>query len=98
MTTQPTKQVKPFFALGRTLSTPGALVVLNGLAISPADLLSRHQRGDWGDLDNHDKQANNKALTNGGRIFSAYRFDTVRFWVITEADRSATTILLPEEY
>lgn len=98
MTTQTKNQVKPFFALGRTLATPGALVVLNGLSLSPAALLSRHQRGDWGELDSVDKRTNNKALINGGRIFSAYRFDTVKFWVITEADRSATTILLPEEY
>ncbi len=98
MTTQPTNQVKAFFALGRTLATPGALVVLNGLSLSPAALLSRHQCGDWGDLDRVDQQTNNKALLNGGRIFSAYRYDTVKFWVITEADHSATTILLPEEY
>lgn len=98
MTTQQTNQVKPLFALGQTVATPGALVVLNGLGISPLLLLSRHQGGDWGDMDNDDKQANDKALTYGDRIFSAYQFDTVKFWVITEADRSATTILLPEEY
>lgn len=98
MTTQTTNQVRPLFGLGKTLATPGALVVMQGLGISPGSLLSRHQFGDWGDLDEDDKAANDEAITNGDRIFSAYRFDTVKLWVITEADRSATTILLPEEY
>lgn len=98
MTTQSTNQAKPLFALGQTLTTPGALVVMQGMGISPVSLLSRHQAGDWGNLDEDDKAANDDAITNGDRIFSAYRFDTVKFWVITEADRSATTILLPEEY
>lgn len=98
MTTQAAIQAKPLFALGRTLATPGAMLVMNSLEISPLSLLSRHQRGDWGNLDKEDRQANDEALTLGDRIFSAYQFDTVKFWVITEADRSATTILLPEEY
>lgn len=98
MTTQQTNQVKPLFDLGKTLSTPGAMVVLNGLGVSPSSLLDRHHCGDWGEMDNEDKQTNDQALTHGDRIFSAYQFDTVKFWVITEADRSATTILLPEEY
>jgi hypothetical protein len=92
------KPAQPLFALGRTLATPGALVVMQGLGISPIALLSRHQRGDWGDLGAEDKRSNEEALKVGSRVFSAYRFDTVRLWVITEADRSATTILLPEEY
>lgn len=98
MTTQAATQAKPLFPLGRTLATPGALEAMQRLAVSPLALLSRHQRGDWGDLDLGDRQANAQALTQGDRIFSAYRFDAVKFWVITEADRSATTILLPEEY
>ncbi len=98
MTTQQTNQVKPLFALGQTLTTPGALVVMQGMNISPVSLLGRHQRGDWGDMDQDDKEANDSALSTGERIFSAYMFDTVKLWVITEADRSATTILLPEEY
>jgi hypothetical protein len=92
------KPMQPLFSLGRTLATPGALVVMQGLDISPLALLSRHQRGDWGDLGDEDKRSNEEALKLGSRILSAYRFDTVRLWVITEADRSATTILLPEEY
>ena len=98
MTTQETNQVKPLFALGQTLTTPGALVVMQDVGISPLSLLSRHQRGDWGDMDKDDKEANDSALNTKARIFSAYIFDTVKLWVITEADRSSTTILLPEEY
>jgi len=98
MTTQETNQVMPLFALGKTVATPGALVVMQGVGISPLSLLSRHQRGVWGDMDKDDKEANDSAFNTEARIFSAYKFDTVLLWVITEADRSSTTILLPEEY
>jgi hypothetical protein len=61
--------------------------------------LAKHHRGDWGDVDNNDKQANEQALRDEGRIFSAYKtLKGVKIWIITEADRSATTILLPEDY
>jgi hypothetical protein len=99
MTTQATNQVKPLLALGQTVATPGALAAMQHLEVSPLALLSRHQRGDWGNLDEEDKQANEQALACGGRIFSSYQVTgAVKFWVITEADRSTTTILLPEEY
>jgi hypothetical protein len=98
MTTQTAIQAKPLFALGITVATRGALEAMQQMEVSPLALLSRHQRGDWGDLDAEDKQSNNQALTFGDRIFSAYQLKAVNFWVITEADRSATTILLPEEY
>ena len=98
MSNQTKNQIRPLFALGKTVATPGALVVMQGLDISPISLLSRHQRGDWGELDPEDKAENDTALDAGTRIFSAYIFDTVKFWIITEADRSSTTILLPEEY
>jgi hypothetical protein len=98
MTTQQTNQVQPLFALGVTLATRGAREAMQQLAVSQFALLSRHQRGDWGNLDKEDKQSNDQALTLGGRIFSAYQLEAAKFWVITEADRSATTILLPEEY
>ncbi|MGZ8212915.1 MAG: hypothetical protein ACXWTP_00235 [Methylosarcina sp.] len=98
MTTQAINQAKPMFALGRTLVTRGALAAMQEAGVSPLALLSRHQRGDWGDLCREDKQTNERALTAGERIFSSYRLEAVKFWVITEADRSATTILLPEEY
>ncbi len=98
MTTLQTNQAKPLFKLGQTVATPGALEAMEQASISPMDLLRRHQRGDWGDLGNEDKQSNDQALSLGDRIFSAYQFDRIKFWVITECDRSATTILLPEEY
>lgn len=98
MTTQSTNQVRPLFALGQTLTTPGALVVMQGMGISPVSLLSRHQSGDWGNLDVEDKRENDLAVNEGLRVFSSYSFGSVKLWVITEADRSATTILLPEEY
>jgi len=98
MTTKETNQVKPLFSLGQTLTTPGALVVMQGMDISPVLILNRHQCGDWGSMDQDDKEANDSALNTEARIFSAYKFGTVLLWVITEADRSATTILLPEEY
>lgn len=61
--------------------------------------LSRHFSGDWGEMDEEDKNANNEALENGTRIFSAFEnSDGERLWIITEADRSATTLLLPEDY
>ncbi len=60
--------------------------------------LTRHQAGDWGELDEEDKKANQDALAYGLRIMSVYRVLGVRFWVITEANRASTTIMLPEEY
>jgi hypothetical protein len=98
MTTQSINQVKPLFALGRTVATPGAIETMMEIDVSPVSLLSRHQRGDWGELDEDDKAENDHSLKKGLRIFSSYQFDAVKLWVITEADRSSTTILLPEEY
>lgn len=100
MTTQTANQVmQALFPLGLTVATPGALDAMEETQTNPAVLLRRHVSGDWGDLSQSDKVSNDQALTAGGRIFSAYRVtELVKFWVITEADRSATTILLPEEY
>ena len=65
----------------------------------PATFLARHQAGDWGDLDEHDLDENKRSLDRGLRLLSAYTLsDGTRLWVITEADRSSTCILLPEEY
>lgn len=90
----------PFlFSLGKVVATPGAIELLNALNILPRDLIRRHVRGDWGDMEQEDVEANNQAIQEGSRIFSAYEVrEDVRLWVITEADRSITTILLPEEY
>lgn len=89
----------PKFPLGRTVATPGALAALAEAEQSPAEFLNRHVCGDWGEVDEHDAKENEFSLENDLRLLSAYTLKTdVRIWVITEADRSATTILLPEEY
>jgi hypothetical protein len=85
------------FSLGALVSTPGVLEALTPDEILTA--LSRHVRGDWGDLDEEDRQENELSLREGFRLLSAYRSSKgVKFWIITEADRSVTTVLLPEEY
>jgi hypothetical protein len=87
----------PSFSLGRVVITPNALDHL-----SPADVqhgLQRHQAGDWGELDEQDRQENETALRTGLRLLSAYRTASgVTFWIITEASREVTTLLLPEDY
>jgi len=88
----------PRFNLGQVVATPGAIEALAEVNCLPITLLNRHQCGDWGDLDDEDKAANQEALGNWDRLFSAYIVRDVKFWVITEADRSVTTILLPSEY
>ena len=87
------------FPLGRTVATPGALDALKEAGEGPAYYLSRHITGDWDELSDHDRKENAYALLHNLRILSAYTLSTgVKIWLITEADRSATTILLPEEY
>jgi hypothetical protein len=87
------------FRLGQTVATPGALEALGQAGQLPFHFLARHARGDWGELCPADKRANDRALREGDRLLSAYKTSTgERLWVITEADRSATTILLPSEY
>ena len=87
------------FSLGQTVATPGALATLEESHQSPAEFLQRHLFGDWGEVDADDRQANEDALIHGERLLSAYRTNTgTKIWVITEADRSVTTLLLPEEY
>ena len=84
-------------SLGRLLATPNAVETLPPEDIQTA--LRRHVTGDWGDLDAEDKFANEEALLRGDRLFSAYRSESgVKFYVITEWDRSVTTVLLPEDY
>ncbi len=87
----------PKFAAGQVVITPGALEVLTPTEIHMA--LARHVRGDWGDCDPEDAAENELSLAEGFRLFSVYHTVTsITFWVITEADRSVTTILLSEEY
>jgi hypothetical protein len=87
------------FPLGRVVATPGALAALDRTGDTPTAFLRRHVSGDWGELDAHDREENELSLMGGFRLLSAYTlFDGTRIWVITEADRSSTCILLPEEY
>ena len=95
------------FELGGFAATPNALVALMLHGADPWDLLERHQSGDWGQLSEEDKEANREALQGGyGRLMSVYPLaDEIIadgkapvVWMITEADRSVTTLLLPEEY
>lgn len=86
------------FPLGRVVATPGALEHCEMRNLSPLSLIDRHQRGDWGDLVEDDKIANENALFSGGRLLSAYRVAEEKLYVITEWDRSATTLLRAEEY
>jgi hypothetical protein len=87
------------FPLGSIVGTPGALHALEDAGESPDALLKRHLAGDWGDLDEHDRRENERSLTDGCRLLSAYTLSTgEKLWIITEADRSATTLLLPSEY
>ena len=85
------------FPLGEVVATPHALTAIHPGEIIQA--LSRHLRGEWGNLDAHDWNANERALKHGGRLFSEHHSSqNVKFWIITECDRSATTVLLPEDY
>jgi len=87
----------PKFQLGRLCATPNALSQTNQRDIDEA--LSRHIRGDWGDVCKEDWEANEQALVDGTRLLSVYRSESgAKFWIITEADRSITTILMPEDY
>jgi hypothetical protein len=84
-------------SLGQTVITRGAREVLTNQDVLVS--LGRHAKGDWGDVCDEDWRSNENALRVGARILSVYRSECgVKFWIITEADRSATTILLPEEY
>jgi len=95
----PSQEGRPLFPLGETVATPSALAALDIAGVTPETLLACHERGDWGDLSDHDRQMNDRALPSGGRLLSAYRLpDGTRVWIVTEADRSATTLLLPDDY
>src|SRR5688500_2434047 len=95
---------RPKFVLGQVVATPGALDALQEAGQSPSDFISRHVRGDWGQVCPDDAKLNDEALVDGSRILSAYKtLKGVKIWVITEAaddngNRSATTLLKPSEY
>ena len=95
---EPDPLVRPDkFELGQLLMTPGVQA-----AVPPSELmraLRRHARGDWGEVDREDWRANDDALKHGARLLSSYTTGAgTKFWIITEADRSSTTALLPSEY
>ena len=85
--------------LGRLAATPGALGAMRASGQTPDFFLAKHLAGDWGEVGAEDRRANDAALRHGGRLLSAYKtLKGVRLWVITEADRASTVMLLPEEY
>lgn len=86
------------FALGQVVSTPNALAFAEKHQTDLLQLLYRHQTGDWGDLEDEDKESNEEALINDTRIFSSYSIAEDKIWIITEADRSFTTLLMPSDY
>lgn len=87
------------FALGQVVATPGALRAFASAEAEYLSYLMRHACGDWGEVCREDARANDKALLSGERLLSAYRLpDGTKVWIVTEADRSSTCILLPEEY
>ena len=88
------------FPLGQLVATPGALALLAGAGEDPAGLFARHVSGDWGEVPPEDARENDLSVREGFRIVSNYPVgsDGARVWLITEADRSSTCILLPEEY
>ena len=92
----------PRFQTGQVVATLGALRMLQQVGVAPMTLLARHVFGDWGDLCEQDKAANDLAVTIGDRIFSSYAvgagMSATKVWVITEANRASTCLLLPEEY
>ena len=90
---------QPAFELGQIVATPGALAALEKAGQQPGEFLTRHVHREWGDLDEDDRKENEYSLEHGFRLLSAYKTNAGdRLWIITEADRSVTTLLLPEEY
>lgn len=91
------EKLLPKFSPGRLVATPNALDHISGTDIQAA--IRRHLSGDWGEVGSEDRQTNDEALQRGGRLLSVYRTpEKVAFWIITEHDRSVTTVLMPEDY
>ena len=89
----------PLFPLGQIVATPGALAALERAKQMPTRFLARHAIGDWGELEPTDVAENEYSVVHGFRLLSSYQTDAgERLWIITEIDRSATTLLLPEEH
>jgi hypothetical protein len=98
MTGEEVNIMKALFQLGAVVMTQGAKRLMEELELDPAHYLARHITGDWGDLSADDKKENDYSVTRSLRIFSAYGTGDSKLWIITEADRSVTTILRPDEY
>ncbi len=91
--------MKPLFPLGQVVATPAALSAIEKAGQQPEEFLARHVSGDWGELNKHDVAENELSLQHGLRLLSAYHTSAgEKLWIITEADRASTCILLPEEY
>ena len=88
------------FTLGRVVATPGALEVLEETGTDYLELLRRHARGDWGEVPAEDARENERSVREGFRVISSYRVgeEDAKVWLITEADRFSTCLLLPSEY
>jgi hypothetical protein len=99
ITRMQTIERKPLFDLGQLVATPGALAALEKSGQNAMAFLSRHVSGDWGDLPKEDREENQLSLAKGFRLLSSYSTSAGdRIWIITEADRSHSTVLLPDEY
>ena len=92
--------MKTLFTLGDVVATPGALAAIGVSGDDLSTYLARHKSGDWGNIDAHDRRENQLSLEQGLRLMSVYKLSItgVKIWIITEADRSSTCILQPEEY
>lgn len=88
--------MQPKFELGQIVITQGAIAVVSHL--TAIEIVTRHVTGDWGDMGAEDSATNEQALVHGGRLMSSYMVGKEKVWIITEWDRSVTTILLPDEY
>lgn len=97
---QPVPPLCPLFLVGSVVATVGALDLLDRTGTNASALLRRHQYGDWGAVCASDARSNDKAMSDSSRILSAYELGTrrERLWIVTEADRRTTTLLMPAEY
>jgi hypothetical protein len=92
-------QSQPLFALGQVVAMPGALAAIERSGELVVAFIRRHAMGDWGDICDEDKKLNNQAVVAGARLLSSYLSTrNEKLWIITEADRAVTTLLLPDEY
>ena len=90
---------EPRFQLGQVVATPGALEALEDAGQLPGEFLRKHVSGDWGDVEADDRRENETSVEGGSRLLSAYKTAKgIKLWVITEADRASTCVLLPDEY